>query len=286
MATWRDGAAYAPETRPDGFATPAAEPLPEGEPYRANTPGAVDRPQDLVGATQPPLDSLGAAVPSSRDPRTAFEVTSAALTAPHTVDGARDPRRPFANYSPTTSPDAPPSGPPLPGPPPSAPPPPYPAPGGPPQPGTQLVPAPRRGASPGPTVPIQSYPPPTAPVPPQDPARFPQAPGPQRGPVPYQGPQRPAVEPTQRRLAQIAGALGLAGFLFGFAAPFLLIAAGVLGVRTSRLSGIAGWLAISTGVTFLLWQWITQTLGENNLLAGLASLIYAFIFFISAAKRV
>ena len=65
-----------------------------------------------------------------------------------------------------------------------------------------------------------------------------------------------------------------------------LIAAGVLGVRTSRLSGAAGWLAISTGVTFLLWQWITQTLGEGNLLAGLASLIYAFVFFISAAKRV
>ena len=55
MATWRDGAAYAPETRPDGFATPAAEPLPEGEPYRANTPGADDRPQDVVLPLEAPV---------------------------------------------------------------------------------------------------------------------------------------------------------------------------------------------------------------------------------------
>ncbi|HOA27360.1 MAG: hypothetical protein KDB41_00905 [Propionibacteriaceae bacterium] len=256
MATWRDGAAYAPETRPDGFASPAADPLPEGEPYRADTPGAIERPQDLVGSAQPPLDALGEAAPSARDPRDAFEVSSAALTAPHTVDGARDPRQPFADYSPTLSPEGPPRGSPLPGPPPS-------------------------GS-------IQNYPPPQAPVaqPQQGPAPYPQGHPPQRGPIAYQGPQRAAVEPAQRRLAQIAGALGLAGFLFGFAAPFLLIAAGVLGVRTSRLSGAAGWLAISTGVTFLLWQWITQTLGEGNLLAGLASLIYAFVFFISAAKRV
>ena len=283
MATWRDGAAYAPETRPDGFATPAVAPLPEGEPYRAATPGAVDRPQDLVGAAQPPLDALGEAAPSTRDPRDAFEVTSATLTAPTAPDGARDPRQPFANYSPATSPDAPPSGPPISGPPPphppmSGPPPsgptqgpppsdspwPYPPPVGSPGPGTQLVPAPRRGAPP--SGPMQNYPPPQV-------------------PIPYQGPPTPAVTPAQRRLVRVAGALSLGGFLFTFAAPFLLIAAGALALRARRITGWTGILALSLGWMLIFVQWISQELGEPSLLAGSVALGFAFAFFIAAAKR-
>ena len=250
MATWRDGAAYAPRERPDGFATPTAAPLPEGEPYRAETPGAVEPPRDLVGAEQPGLDTLGEAAPSTRDPRAAFEVSSASLTAPVRADGTRDPRQPFASYSTATAPEAPPSGTPLDYPPPQVP-------GPPPQ-------------------DLTRYPPPQAPR---------NSPVPQRGVIPYQGPRPPAVDPAQRRLAQVAGGLSLAGFLLGFAAPFLLIAAGVLGLRTRPLSGMAGSLAISSGGALLLWQWLNQTLGDNNLLAGLISLVFAFIFFIAAAKK-
>ena len=60
MATWRDGAAYAPETRPDGFASPAADPLPEGEPYRADTPGAIERPLVFDGNDRPGVMLAGA----------------------------------------------------------------------------------------------------------------------------------------------------------------------------------------------------------------------------------
>ncbi|MFT3888867.1 MAG: hypothetical protein QM713_11980 [Arachnia sp.] len=261
MATWRDGAAYAPEERPDGFATPKAEPLPEGEPYRADTPGPVDRPQDLVGGAQVPLDGLGAVATSARDPRSAFQVTSAAMTAAtSTSEARRDPRAPFASYAASlspTAPAAPPTGQPLGYPPPT-----------PPQ-------APPAQAGP-------NFPPPVAP----NTRELAQYPPPVPGQVPYQGP--PPVEATaaQRRLAQIAGALGLAGFLLGSAAPFLLLVAGALGMRTRALSGFAGPVALASGIVFLLWQWATQTLGESNMLAGLASLILAFAFFIAAAKKV
>ncbi|WP_139650896.1 hypothetical protein [Tessaracoccus massiliensis] len=53
MATWKDGAAYAPVERPDGFATPVADPLPAGAPYQPGTPGPMTHPSGF--APLPPL---------------------------------------------------------------------------------------------------------------------------------------------------------------------------------------------------------------------------------------
>lgn len=122
MASWKDGAAYAPVERPDGFATPKASPLEQAPPYQAPTPGAVGRPRTFDAQPQPPLAQLQVANRVSRDPRESFTVASMLLSeAPAGSDG-RDPRAPFTTSAsryddelppPTGRPLPPPTGRPL-----------------------------------------------------------------------------------------------------------------------------------------------------------------------------
>lgn len=96
MASWRDGAAYAPTERPDGFATPLAEPLSVADPPRRVTPGNVPRPTTLTPVAAPPLEALGTTPAGARNPSAPFEVRSTIVTqAPRLADGRRDPRVPY-----------------------------------------------------------------------------------------------------------------------------------------------------------------------------------------------
>lgn len=111
MATWRDGAAYAPLIRPDGFATPEVKPLDVVEPHQAGTPGPGPRPGgfQLSGPTRP-LDQHAGTVESHRNPHQPFE-TSSTLIATASVHHQRDPRQPFISSAPGALP--PPSGSPV-----------------------------------------------------------------------------------------------------------------------------------------------------------------------------
>ncbi|RRD06280.1 hypothetical protein EII34_03935 [Arachnia propionica] len=96
MASWTDGAAYAPLTRPDGFAEPLADPLPRAEPTPAVTAGAIAPPSGFAPMPPAPaLAELGVPVSVTRDPGRPFEVRSALLTATPDLGGHRDPRAPF-----------------------------------------------------------------------------------------------------------------------------------------------------------------------------------------------
>lgn len=125
MASWKDGAAYAPIERPDGFATPNASPLSVAEAPEQATPGAVPRPATIQPVPAPPLDGVVRAAKASRDPQTPFAVQSAAMTSvPMLGDGNRDPMAPYAVTTAATVsvPDAPPPPPPHAAPLPMAPP--------------------------------------------------------------------------------------------------------------------------------------------------------------------
>ena len=118
MASWTDGAAYAPTERPDGFATPVVAPLPLAEPAPAITPGAVPPPREFAPAAhQQQLNQIGGVVESRRDPREAFVTSSATLTA-GMIGGVatevRDPRQPFVTAASTVDELPPPTGAPLP----------------------------------------------------------------------------------------------------------------------------------------------------------------------------
>lgn len=111
MASWKDGAAYAPIERPDGFATPNTSPLSVASPPEQVTPGAVARPATLEPVAAPPLGDVARAAVASRDPQQPFDVQSAAMTsAPALPDGQRDPLAPYAvtTATPTSTQDAPP----------------------------------------------------------------------------------------------------------------------------------------------------------------------------------
>ncbi len=111
MASWKDGAAYAPVERPDGFATPRAEPLSVAPPVEAETPGAVPHPRTLAPVDAPPLAALGEHETARRDPARPFDVQAATMAAAPTLsDGTRDPREPYAlqSSSPTAEPPPPP----------------------------------------------------------------------------------------------------------------------------------------------------------------------------------
>lgn len=276
MATWKDGAAYAPLERPDGFATPKADPLPEAAPYQAGTAGPEAAPDSITGAPdQRPLSDLGTETPPTRDPRDAFAVASLAMAAGPASTGARDPRQPFmtsATRAAAPSPSlAPPTGPPL----------------------APLTTAPL-------ATPVVSSPAPapgTAPAPTAYPSNLPQHIGQYGGPgvQPRPGqsaPQRPqpgsqaaAEQAAQRRLAQLAGGLSFAGFLLSFAAPFLLIAAGGLAQRTKPLTGRMGTFALGTGVALLVFESMSGALGDTNWLASVAGLGFAIAFFIGAMRN-
>ncbi len=96
MASWTDGAAYAPIERPDGFAVPDVEPLTAAEPAPQLTPGAVAPPSGF--APMPPavaLEDLGKQEKLRRNPTTPFNVSSALMMAYAAGYGSRDPRQPF-----------------------------------------------------------------------------------------------------------------------------------------------------------------------------------------------
>ena len=108
MASWTDGAAYAPVMRPDGFAMPETDPLPEAEPVPAATAGAIPPPSGFAPMPPAPaLDQLGVPVFATRDPGRPFDVRSALLTAAPLPGGARDPRIPFQITTTLSSPGPP-----------------------------------------------------------------------------------------------------------------------------------------------------------------------------------
>lgn len=104
MATWRDGAEYAPIERPDGFAAPIVDPLCEAKNSQPKTLGAVAPPDELHPADTPPLGVLSRREPHRRNPREPFQVVSAGIAqtpSPHREP--RDPRLPFPSLTvPTT----------------------------------------------------------------------------------------------------------------------------------------------------------------------------------------
>lgn len=246
MATWRDGAAYAPTERPDGFATPVAEPLTAKEPWRAPTPGPIGPPRALDAPDAKPLHAVADTPPPSRDPRAAFEVASSLLTA--TPAGAtRDPRQPIivAGSSLTdTAQPPPPTGEPLPLPPPEgvAPPPP--------------------GSWPAPGVAVDRFQPP-----------YPQRPS---GPTEEQR--------TSRNLVMLAAGLTFAGFILTNAAPWALLVAGLLAIRTRGTAQRLGRIAAGAGGAVIVLQFLTGTAGEGHWFPALLSLGCSFGFALAAAN--
>lgn len=272
MATWKDGAAYAPIERPDGFAAPVADPLPEAAPYSSGTSGTGVAPAGFDTAEQPPLDSFAAEPSETRDPRESFSVVQVGMTSvPGASTGDRDPREPFA----TQSYDTPAASTPLAGPPQG---PPLGPPVGPPlEPAPQTWPAPTPQTWPAPTP--QGWPAPTPrPLGGQDGRPLPPPPMPMQPRSVAPQARTPDAAQQHRRLAQIAGALCLAGFLFPSAAPFLLIVAGAMGLRTMDLTRYSGPIALGIGVVAILGQLLAGSLGQSNSLTGLAALALAFAF--------
>lgn len=300
MASWRDGAAYAPTERPDGFATPSTNALPAGEPYKAATPGPMAPPQSFDAAKQPALSQIAVEVKQRRNPRDSFEVASTTLTtAPGQPSGKRDPKEPFAT-SRSADQLPPPTGDPLPPPPgweapPSAPQAPAqqwpaptvsrqaPYPGQPPRPTAPAAPQP---TAPQATTGQPNWPAPQAPHTGQPPAPRPQSPPPGFNYPPPQVPAQRDQDPAQTRLLTWIGAatLGL-GFVFGPAAPFALLAAGLLGTRTITRTGQLGTGALLTGTLILAFQLAIGSLGQSSGLASIACLVFAALFVRGAVQK-
>lgn len=267
MASWKDGAAYAPTERPDGFATPRAEPLSAGEPWRAPTPGPIAAPEGFDAAAQPPLAQLASGARQGRDPRESFAVTGSVLTPGPVAGAKRDPRAPILTSAPQPvgrewasaagSQLPAPTGPPLP-----------------PPPGELLdaAPVPMRPAA-GPMPAPVAAPPPGFP-----PARRAQTPGapPPQWPQPAGLPQRPPAQ--QRQLVFIAGGLCFLGLILTPLSPFVLTAAGALGMRTEALTGRAGRSALAIGLALLGWQLISDRLGGDSAVGMIASLVFTIVF--------
>lgn len=110
MASWTDGAEYAPTERPDGFATPRAAPLDQA-PIEAHL--ARDRPlekptQFEPSAPAPSLESLGLPTGPTRDPQQSFGTVTTAMTtsawgsthSTTTLDVPFDPHAPMAAGAP------------------------------------------------------------------------------------------------------------------------------------------------------------------------------------------
>ena len=96
MASWTDGAAYAPIERPDGFALPDVAPLPAAEPAPQLTPGAVAPPSGFAPMSPAvALEDLGKEERLRRNPAAPFDVSSALMMAYAAGYGSRDPRQPF-----------------------------------------------------------------------------------------------------------------------------------------------------------------------------------------------
>lgn len=265
MATWRDGAAYAPIERPDGFASPVAPELGAVPPPAPITPGDVAPPISLTPPPHlPPLEAVSGEARSGRDPREAFFVASALLTE---ASATRDPRQPILTSTPRQPlPDdqlPPPAGAPL------APPMGDPF-------GASLSPPHRDHPAPGPPAAApQDWP---APSPIQV-----GAPGPwQPGPNPPSGnmaqwPQHPAPSPPtlttpQRTIGGVAIFLFGAAILFPAAAAFLMTAAGGLMLRLPGRLGTIGQTAAVMGAGYIVWGLMMGPLLDRSLLLTLAAI--------------
>lgn len=221
MATWTDGAAYAPIERPDGFATPEAPPLPAAEPAAPLTPGSIPPPRDFA-PTGPglPLEAIQSRPKQTRNPGEPFAVASGMLSAGaigREPAGTRDPRQAFASASYGTASTAtaelpPPSGAPLP--PPVGEPLPVPVPGG---------------------LPYAAAPP---------------LPG--QTPMWGQPVTQGAVTSQHRTLLGLALATLVLALLVPAAAPVLLVIAGTLTLRTRPLTGSTGAVLIPVGLGLVL----------------------------------
>lgn len=246
MATWRDGAEYAPTERPQGFATPTVAPFPEHVPWQAATPGPVAAPAEFEAPRAAPLAPLTAGESPRRDPRDAFTVSTMAL-APGTAPGAaRDPRQPIVTSAT----------------------------------GTTLGPEwdSREGTQLPPPTGAPLFPAPLPPVP--------RPPAPYAGPLPSSTRQLPAAPTdragqewrTRRKRAEIAAAVSFLGVLVPIVAPFVLVGAGVLGLRTKPLTGRAGPWALGIGLATLGVGLVTDRLDEPSPVAAVAALVFTIVF--------
>lgn len=122
MASWTDGAAYAPIERPDGFATPEVDPLESATAAPTMTPGAIAPPEQFrMDAPVAPLNQVRTTPPPRRDPSHAFQTGGALMTVASSMGqhDLRDPRTPFMvqrNDGASDDTLPPPTGNPLPGP--------------------------------------------------------------------------------------------------------------------------------------------------------------------------
>lgn len=280
MATWTDGAAYAPLERPYGFATPEAPPLEAAEPAAAPTPGPVPPPQGFApSGPQIPLDQVMVADRRPRDPAFPFTTATAAIaSAPPPASGNRDPRAPFTVYDTASAGRGvdsaelpPPSGAPLAAPvdasfpqvnfpPPNFPPP--------------STPAPIAGSPAPPPMPQPQWPP--APPPGAGPQQWPGQPwGPQGAqPSPYwtqpPGGNTPLGADKSVRNLLIIGLVGLLlGVLVPAAASWLLLIAGLLFTRTRHVTGALGTATTLAGVSLLMLTLIVDDVSPLAVLACL-----------------
>ena len=91
----------------------------------------------------------------------------------------------------------------------------------------------------------------------------------------------PTEMSTQRTLVFLAVAFCVLGFTIGVVAPYMLIAAGLLSMRASFLTGKAGSWAIGVGLALIMVGFVL-TPGLEVLLGRLASLSFG-IWFVSGA---
>lgn len=216
MATWTDGAAYAPLERPDGFATPEAPPLPVAPPAQPLTPGAVPPPLDLVvPGPSVPLAAIGAQPRAGRNPGEPFAVAAGLLTAGgagHLPGAPRDPRQAFSSSG-------------------------Y---------GTRAAVA----------VTDELPPPQGDPLPPPVGAPLPLPPDPSGYPPPqlaYPAPA-PAAAPQSQTLGWVALAAFALGAALPSASGWLMLVGGGLLLRTRAVTGNIGTSALGMGVVLLLWN--------------------------------
>lgn len=256
MASWKDGAAYAPIERPDGFATPMADALPAAEPYASPTPGPMAEPGGFKADAQPPLDALGRAESANRDPRDEFSVAALSLT--HVAGGGetRDPRKGFTLSTSVRggSEPPPPSGDPL-------------ALAAPPPMGSQ-----RPLATPGGMPASQAWP-------------QPQLPPAQQWPPAQSRPPAPPVD-SSRTLCIIGAVVSFFGIFLVTAGPILLLVAAALGLRTRARTSFLYGIASGFGILALLTQLINGEPGAMGALASIASLAVMIWFIVGAARRI
>lgn len=76
----------------------------------------------------------------------------------------------------------------------------------------------------------------------------------------------------------IAGGLCFLGLILTPLSPFVLTAAGALGMRTEALTGRAGRSALAVGLALLGWQLIADRLGGDSAVGMIASLVFTIVF--------